>query len=107
MLKYPKYLIIGIVFTCSMLFASVQPEIKITEMKKTVPCAATKDIITDLANGDYKELPFWMGKDTDSKYVLMANPKTLTWTFIQYDETTACVLGSGSNHTQIFNGPKV
>jgi len=42
-----------------------------------------------------------------SKYSLFVNDDTKTWTLIQFDDTIACVLGTGGFSTYIFNGPKI
>jgi hypothetical protein len=34
------------------------------------------------------------------------NDDTKTWTLIQFDDTIACVLGTGGSSTYIFTGPK-
>ena len=106
MLKHTKYLLINGIFVCSILPAATPTAPVVTEMKKTVPCASVKALITDLTNGEYKESPYWMGDDANSRYVLMVNLKTKTWTFMQYNEKTSCILGTGSNHVRLFNGPK-
>jgi len=38
---------------------------------------------------------------------LFVNEETKSWTLIQFDEKIACVLGTGENSTQLFNGPKI
>lgn len=42
-------------------------------------------------------MPAWVGKDEGSKYVLMANEKTKTWTIVQFNDQVACVLGTGTD----------
>jgi hypothetical protein len=41
------------------------------------------------------------------KYSLFVNQQTKAWTFIQFDEQVACVLGSGQASTQIVTGTKI
>ena len=50
-----------------------------------------------MSSPEWKEVPFWVGSDADSKYVMMVNEKTKTWSFIQFNSKVACVLGTGSN----------
>lgn len=69
-----------------------------TTLNKQVVCenpAAVFQAITE----EYQERPFWAAKseNNDSRYILLVNQKTKTWTFIQFNEKLACVLGSGDN----------
>lgn len=76
-------------------------------VEKPVVCEKTEKVIETLQNGQYKELPTWIGYDDKSRYALFVNTKTKTWTIIQFNETIACVVGAGEGSRQIFNGPKV
>ena len=79
-------------------------------MQKPVECADTEILFRGLIGSNYKEKPIWMGIEsgsTLSKYSLFVNEKTKSWTLIQFDEKIACVIGTGENSTQIFNGPRV
>jgi hypothetical protein len=79
-------------------------------VKKPVECADTATLLRGLSGSEYKEKPIWLGVDpssTVSKYSLFVNEETKTWTLIQFDDKIACVLGTGENSTQIFNGPKI
>jgi hypothetical protein len=76
------------------------------EINKAVPCGDAKSVMQSLISG-YREVPFWMGEDTKSGYVLLVNEKSKTWTLLQYNDETACILGSGVNHRQVYNGPVI
>lgn len=79
-------------------------------MQKPVECADTEILFRGLIGSNYKEKPIWMGIEsgsTLSKYSLFVNEKTKSWTLIQFDEKIACVIGTGENSTQIFNGPRI
>jgi hypothetical protein len=76
-------------------------------VEKTVVCEKTVLVIESLQNGDYKEQPSWIGYDDKSKYSLFTNEKTKTWTMIQFNDTIACIIGSGEGSIQVFTGPKV
>lgn len=43
------------------------------------------------------EIPVWTAKDgqDDSRYLLLVNSKTRTWTLLQFTPETACILGLG------------
>ena len=79
-------------------------------MQKPVECADTEILFRGLIGSNYTEKPIWMGVEsgaTLSRYSLFVNEKTKTWTLIQFDDKIACVLGTGENSTQIFNGPRI
>lgn len=81
-------------------------------LQKTVECISTEVMLRGLSGSNYKEKPIWTGTESDtpvamSKYGLFVNDDTKTWTLIQFDDTIACVLGSGGSSTYIFTGPKI
>ena len=79
-------------------------------VQKPLECADTATLLRGLSGSDYKEKPIWFGIEpgvTVSRYSLFVNEETKSWTLIQFDEKIACVLGTGENSTQIFNGPKI
>ena len=79
-------------------------------VQKPVECADTATLLRGLSGSDYKEKPIWWGVEpgaTVSRYSLFVNEETKSWTLIQFDEKIACVLGTGENSTQLFNGPKI
>jgi hypothetical protein len=86
--------------------AAAQPII----IQKPVTCTETKMLLQGLTSSDYKETPAWLGIEPGaevSKYSVFVNPQNKTWTIIQFNDTIACVLGTGTESTQIFNGPKI
>ena len=79
-------------------------------IQKPVTCTDTKMLLQGLTSSDYKETAFWLGIEPGaevSKYSVFVNQQTKTWTIIQFNDKIACVLGTGTDSTQIFNGPKV
>jgi hypothetical protein len=66
------------------------------QQMKPVVCKDTKALMTEVQD-KYGEEPQWIGEDDESHYVVMMNRKTKTWTWIQYNEDLACVLGYGQN----------
>ena len=79
-------------------------------IQKPVTCTETKMLLQGLTSSDYKETPLWLGIEPGaevSKYSVFVNPQTKTWTIIQFNDKIACVLGTGTESTQVFNGPKV
>jgi hypothetical protein len=99
-----KYLLGLILFISSVVVA--QPIV----IQKPVTCTETKMLLQGLTSSDYKETPLWLGIEPGaevSKYSVFVNQQTKTWTIIQFNDKIACVLGTGTESTQIFNGPKI
>jgi hypothetical protein len=99
-----KYLLLLTLLLPSLLTA--QPIV----IQKPVTCTETKMLLQGLTSSDYKETPAWLGIEPGaevSKYSVFVNQQTKTWTIIQFNDKIACVLGTGTDSTQIFNGPKV
>lgn len=88
-----KYILI---FLTSLVATAVLAQASTT--KKEVYCDKTETIISILKGDDYQETPVWFGKEKDGKapnYALLVNQKTKSWTIIQFNKDTACVLGAG------------
>ena len=64
-------------------------------MNKQVVCDTPSVVINSLKK-DYGETLFWKSKtDDDTLMVIVANMTTQTWTLIEMNKETACVLSSG------------
>jgi hypothetical protein len=65
---------------------------------KPLICGDRTEIIESLVGKVYTEKPLWMGRDSmdESEYVMLINHRTGTWTILQMNKTTACVLGAGT-----------
>lgn len=72
-----------------------------TTINKKIVCEDKSTVINLLVNGDYKELPFWIGVDESTKFAIFANDKTKSWTLIEYVDSIACIIGSGTSHTPV------
>ena len=86
-----KYLLIAL------LAFPLLAQAEITTLEKPVVCASTSELLTAFKQSDFKEIPVWIGQQDSTYHSLFVNEKTKTWTFIQFNEELACVLGSGSN----------
>lgn len=71
-------------------------------VEKPVICDTPKVVIETLTGKDYQEQPFWVGANQSSKFIMLVNEKTKTWSIIQWNNNIACVLGTGENSQQIF-----
>lgn len=80
---------------------SLLADAQLVESKKTVVCSSLKNVI-EYVSGQFDEVPFWNGVDDNSKYILMVNQLTKSWTMIQYQDNDACVIGTG-NRANLIN----
>jgi hypothetical protein len=77
------------------------------KVDKEVLCDDTAVVLKWALENDFKEQPAWIGVDRTSRYSLLANEKSGTWTLVQFNKDVACILGTGSGHKVILNGPKI
>ena len=94
-------LIVGVLLLPAL--ASAQP----VTVEKPVICDTPKIVIETLTGAGYREQPFWGGNDSTSRYVLLVNERSKTWSFVQFNRDIACVIGTGENHRQIFLKPAI
>jgi hypothetical protein len=94
----------AMILTLTSLVSSAQPNIY--ENSKPVVCSDVKTIIEGLSD-QYNEQPFWNGIGEDTKYILLVNPKTMTWSMVEYNNKIACIIGTGKGSKQIFSRPMV
>lgn len=75
--------------------ANAQP----VKIDKPVVCDKT-DTVFAVLKEKFQETPVWGGNNSQGKtnYALMLNPETKTWTLIQFNTDTACVLGTGNDY---------
>jgi len=93
--------IIIALFLCISTTVSAQT-IQLFELTRQMSCAPVEALIAHLMQA-YGEKVVWVGKDrNNATYVsLYKNEATGTWTMIQYDSRTGCVLGAGELGTPI------
>ena len=95
-----KKLIIAL-FVC-MAVPLYSQTIELFELSKPMRCSAVEKLMSHLAEA-YGEKVAWIGKEgnTGTYIALYKNEITGTWTMIQYDTRTGCVLGAGELGTPI------
>lgn len=71
------------------------------ELQKSILCDTLQNVINAVSK-DFDEKPLWAGKDKATQYVITFNEKTKSWSFIQFDENMACILGTGEAGHLIF-----
>jgi hypothetical protein len=76
------------------------------ESEKPIVCSDLKTVI-EYVSSEYNEVPFWNGVTDDSKYILMVNKQTHSWTMIQYNNEIACVIGTGFRANLIKLGKSI
>ena len=64
----------------------------------SVVCAKLVDVVDFLTN-EYRESPIMMGTDArdGSRFIMLTNTKTGSWSFIQYQGEIGCLLASGGH----------
>jgi len=96
-----KYIFVALVFLSSVAHA------QLSEYERRVTCGKTQFVISALTR-NAQEKPIWSGTDpkTNTQTTILLNTLTLTWTVVQYDATTACVLQSGTGFQILTNSFK-
>jgi hypothetical protein len=102
-----KKLLILSLFIALLLQTAASSDNTVREINRKVQCGVAKEILAVLVSEDYMEAPYWMGEDSSTGYVLMVNERTRSWTLLQYNDDTACVLGTGIKHRRVYNGPLI
>ncbi len=71
--------------------------------QKPVVCDDYQSVLDGLEK-NYNEKPIWMGRDLNNgnMYILTANAKEDTWTYLETNNKVACVLGAGTKSTPVF-----
>jgi hypothetical protein len=84
------------IFAALVLISSVA-HAQLSEYERKFTCGKTQFVISALTK-TAQEKPIWAGADpeTGTQTMILQNVKTLTWTVVQYDQTMACVLQSGT-----------
>mgnify|MGYP003349750952 CR=1 FL=1 len=73
------------------------------QSQKPVICEDSEVVLATLAE-KYNESVAWMGKDlkNGNAHILTINEKEGTWTYIETNGQTACILGTGTKSTPMF-----
>ena len=72
-------------------------------MRKPVVCMTPEILFTQLYD-DYKERPEWVwGNQTSDSWISLFSSEQGTWTLIEFNKTTACVLGMGVKEKALKN----
>jgi hypothetical protein len=75
----------------------------IVQLNKPVVCG-TFSMIVEQITKTYGEEPQWNGSGAETKFTMLVNPKTQTWTLIEYTNTMACIIGTGEQSTLLRFG---
>ena len=77
-----------------------EPDFKFIERKKTVLCSNTITVLNGIKSF-FDEKVTWFSQnelmDNVTTIALLENKKTGSWTLLEFDNNTACVLASGEN----------
>jgi hypothetical protein len=71
---------------------------------KPVLCGPSQTLFSFITGPDYKEQLYWIGKteSEDSKFALLVNAKTRTWTIVEFNNDLACILGTGVDYKNLI-----
>ena len=73
-----------------------------TANKKVVCTSDFDELQKDIATSKYKEVLHWGGMGSDKNFfVMFVNKETGTWTFIETNGKSACIIGAGENSTDV------
>lgn len=72
---------------------------------KQIICDKSK-IVIETVTKQFGEVPIWIGNGERLKSVIFANPKTHTWTMIQFLDDTACIIDAGEGFNIKISGSK-
>ena len=75
-------------------------------LSKPVVCDDKEKVFQTILR-DFKETPQWLGLSpaSNSRVVLTVNLKTGSWTLIEYDSVTACIVAVGENSVDLKGTP--
>lgn len=96
-----KYLLASVAIAFS-LSTNAMEQSQIFTLNKPIRCAPAQAVFDEFASM-FGETPLWVGKEesSNSYITLLSNKQTGSWTVIQYDSVTACILGSGKNGSPV------
>lgn len=69
----------------------------LSEVNKPVVCGPA-DIVFGTLNNEWNEKPIWGSQLKDSKVVLLSNADTKSWSIVQFNDRTACVIETGEGY---------
>ena len=82
---------------------------KTFKLDKEVSCGPAAQLM-DFLEKEYNERQVWIGLDSTGRYesyvAVLMNPLNKHWTVVQYNSSTACILGSGIQATPAPTGDK-
>jgi hypothetical protein len=81
------------------LISSIAHAQEIIDLNKAMKCSEPQKVMKYFRD-THKETPVWVGKTVHNSHItLLTNPKTGSWTMIEYDSNMACVLGAGEDQS--------
>ena len=85
-----------------MLATPVFAQEQVFQLNKPMNCSSAQGLMEYLFK-QHGEIPVWVGKEsTSGSYIsIVMNKEKGTWTVIQYDAATGCVLGAGDKGSPI------
>lgn len=98
-----RFIAVAVLLSVHLFAASQQNSESVIKEKKVV-CNQFNLLLSTLLKNEYKERITWIGEDDESetKFSLLVNEKTGTWTLLQFNKELACILGAGERHKFSF-----
>jgi hypothetical protein len=84
---------LSILFLCLFTFSYADELVPMEKVNKPVVCGNADNIIKGLLKTNKK--PMFVGKTKESQIVILLDQQNTSWVMIEYDEDTACIIGSG------------
>ena len=83
--------------------ANAQSNTEFKEFNKTILCGPFETLLKNLKDDDIAEMPIWAGNDESQKsqWALFVNRKTRTFTVVQFTDSVACVIGTGTKSYEL------
>lgn len=90
-----RKIVLALLFLPSTLFAK-----EWFQANKPLDCGPFHDIVSIVTQKDINEEVAWIGfaQESQSQVALFLNPKTNTWTLVQYNTEFGCVLEIGQTY---------
>jgi hypothetical protein len=95
-----RKLAVAFLFCLTSTIANAQERSLFREFNKPVLCGPLETLLKAITGPEYQEMPIWTGRDQDGKgdYMVFVNPKSDTFTIIQFSENAGCIIGMGNSN---------
>ena len=89
----------------SLLVPMIAHAVETRSENKPIKCGVASEIIPLFLN-EFNEKLSWTGNSAKSKFALLVNPTNDEWTILEFNNETACIIGSGTASTPLNSKKK-